>query len=63
MVEGVKVRDMLPRAPARLSKQVELNDIILSVDGQSVTSKDVLICLKGSDQGVRAFFFVLHDHC
>lgn len=61
MVEGVKVRDMLPRAPARISKQVEINDIILSVDGRPVTPKDVLTCLKGSDQGHHALFCVVHE--
>ena len=51
MTEGTMVRDLLPRAPARLSKQIDIGDVILTVDNQTATTKDVLVLLRGSDQG------------
>lgn len=51
MVEQGRVRDLLPRAPARLSKQVDIGDIILTVDGVLAEHSQVLALLRGSDQG------------
>jgi hypothetical protein len=52
MTEGTRVRDLLPRAPARLSKQIDIGDVILAVDNQPVTNtKEVLEKLRGSDVG------------
>ena len=52
MVEGTRVRDLLPRAPAKLSKQIEIGDIILKVDNREATPKEVLTMLRGVDQGI-----------
>jgi hypothetical protein len=51
-VEGTRVRDLLPRAPAKLSKQIEIGDIILKVDNREATPKEVLTMLRGVDQGI-----------
>lgn len=51
MVEGTRVRDLLPIAPARLSGQIAIDDIIVAVDGQEANQGNVLQLLRGSDQG------------
>lgn len=51
MVMGTRVRDLLPRATAKVSKQVDISDVILKVDNLEATPKDVLTMLRGVDQG------------
>ena len=51
MVEGTRVRDLLPIAPARLSGQIAIDDHIVAVDSQQATTQNVLQLLRGSDQG------------
>lgn len=53
------VRDLLPRAPARLSKKINIGDQILAVDGQPASATSVLTLLKGNDQGVNEIIVCL----
>jgi len=63
MVEGVAVRDLLPRAPARLSKKIHIGDIILAIDGQAADAQNVLTLLRGSDAGASDTDMYTHTAC
>ena len=62
MVEGSAVRDLLPRAPARMSKKINIGDTILAVDGIVANAQNVLTLLRGSDQGAECYMILSTPH-
>ncbi|KAJ1486638.1 hypothetical protein T484DRAFT_1788832, partial [Baffinella frigidus] len=50
MLQGTKVTNLLPGAPAALSKQIHKGDTILTVDGQDATTGNIIDLLQNPDE-------------
>eukprot|EP00290_Baffinella_frigidus_P051067 CAMPEP_0180381022 /NCGR_PEP_ID=MMETSP0989-20121125/26409_1 /TAXON_ID=697907 /ORGANISM="non described non described, Strain CCMP2293" /LENGTH=147 /DNA_ID=CAMNT_0022380641 /DNA_START=5 /DNA_END=444 /DNA_ORIENTATION=+ len=50
LLSGTTVANMLPGAPAALSKQIHKGDVILSVGGEQATSGNIIAHLQNPDE-------------